>query len=122
MSSDVCGWDGCKRRATGLYRIQDMLGRVYEKTACAVCAQWWKRHRVSCDLVRSLVKPQDEQDWSPDPDDPAFDAGYNFVDRNIPRADGWDGPAPWWYGWMVRRAFWEGAKWARENPVEQDVK
>ena len=57
----------------------------------------------------------DELNWHPAADDPAFDAGYEFVERHRQTADGFHGAAPWWYGWMVRQAFWCGAKWAREQ-------
>lgn len=54
--------------------------------------------------------------WHPDSEDPAFSAGYDFVERNTGTSDGKHGLAPWWYGWMVRQAFWAGVKWSRENP------
>lgn len=51
---------------------------------------------------------------SPEPTDPLFDAGYAFVDRHISTADA-PSPFPAWHGWMVRQAFWEGARWARDE-------
>ena len=33
---------------------------------------------------------------------------YNFVDKIKPRADGFHGLAPWWYGWALREAFEAG--------------
>lgn len=56
-----------------------------------------------------------ELHWHPKSNDPAFEAGAKFVDRNSEHADGFHGHAPWWYGWMVRQAFWCGVKWAREQ-------
>jgi hypothetical protein len=56
-----------------------------------------------------------ELDWHPKTSDPAFDEGYQFVERNRAKADEFRGNAPMWYGWMVRQAFWCGVKWAREQ-------
>jgi hypothetical protein len=56
-----------------------------------------------------------ELNWHPQADDPAFKAGYGFVERNQSTADGHVAYSPWWYGWMVRQAFWCGVKWAREH-------
>ena len=53
--------------------------------------------------------------WHPDCEDQAFGAGYEFVERHRETGDGFHGKAPWWYGWMVRQAFWCGVKWARER-------
>lgn len=46
--------------------------------------------------------------WHPDRDDPAYQAGMEFSERNR-ECD----QTPWF--WMVRQAFWCGVKWAREN-------
>ncbi len=51
-----CGWNGCQRKVTGLYRITDSFGRTYEKTACAECAKFWFEYRPSCKLVRDLTE------------------------------------------------------------------
>ena len=56
-----------------------------------------------------------ELNWHPESDDPAFNAGYQFVETHTATADGFHGTAPWWHGWMVRQAFWCGVKWAREQ-------
>jgi len=53
--------------------------------------------------------------WHPGTSDPAFREGYQFVERNKATGDGFHAKAPWWYGWMVRQAFWCGVKWAREQ-------
>ena len=47
-------------------------------------------------------------------DGAAFSAGYHFVERHIHTADT-HAPYPAWYEWMVRQAFWEGIRWAREQ-------
>lgn len=56
----------------------------------------------------------EELRYHPDGDDPAFKAGYDFVDRHQHTGDS-PPPAPMWHGWMVRQAFWCGVKWAREQ-------
>ena len=50
----ICGRDGCKNISTGIWRITDSFGRVYEKDACDECAVWWKQNRLSCVLVKRL--------------------------------------------------------------------
>ena len=50
---------------------------------------------------------------APAVDDPAFEAGYQFVERHIDSADNLVGIM--WHGWMVRQAFWEGVRWERER-------
>lgn len=51
-----------------------------------------------------------------DKDDPAFEAGYEFVTDNVYSADGQaQGRFPWWHGWAVRAAFWAGVLWERER-------
>jgi hypothetical protein len=59
-------------------------------------------------------------DWNPEPDDPAFEAGYQFVTAAKQRADGFHGAAPWFYGWAVRQAFWEGIKWERNQRMKEN--
>lgn len=61
-------------------------------------------------------------DWSPNSNDPAFLAGYNFVERNIDRGDEYQGGAPLWYGWMVRQGFWEGVRFARAEQQSEALK
>lgn len=57
----------------------------------------------------------EELRYHPKATDPAFDAGYHFVDRHMETGDAYVGPSPLWHGWMVRQAFWCGVKWAREQ-------
>jgi len=57
----------------------------------------------------------EELRWHPENTDPAFKEGYDFIQRNAATGDGFHGKAPFWYGWMVRQAFWCGVKWAREK-------
>ncbi len=59
--------------------------------------------------IQSLFSPEIEEDRD------LFMAGYSFVEQNMDTADIPDRHGPAWYGWMVRHAFWAGAKWAREN-------
>ena len=47
-----------------------------------------------------------ELNWRPAEDDPANEAGCDFMDRT--RHFDMD-------HWLVRQAFWCGVKWAREN-------
>ena len=59
--------------------------------------------------------------YSPGANSPEFDAGYDFVDKVKDSADGFHGFAPWWHGWMVRQAFWEGVKWERDRKVDEII-
>ena len=57
-----------------------------------------------------------------DSKDPAFRAGYRFVDQllGFGVVDHWIGPAPLWHGWAVREAFWAGVEWEREQQKQMD--
>jgi hypothetical protein len=59
--------------------------------------------------------------FSPDKDDPLFDAGYEYVESEVAKESQTItiGTAPLWYGWALRAAFWAGAKWERERSAEQ---
>jgi hypothetical protein len=67
-----------------------------------------------CDRAARAKQAMSDGDYSPDASDPLFDAGYQFVESNISRADGMN-IGPFWYGWMVRLAFWSGAEWSRQQ-------
>lgn len=54
-------------------------------------------------------------DWTPDVNDPAFEAGYAYVTAQIEREYGMHGPAPWWYGWAVCTAFWNGMRYEQQR-------
>ena len=57
----------------------------------------------------------EELHWRPKTDDPAFMEGYDFVERNKDTASGYCEKSPWWWGWMVRQAFWCGVRWERRK-------
>lgn len=49
-----------------------------------------------------------------DPEWPAVQAGYDFVETVQPLAE-FSGSVPRWLGYVVRAAFVAGAKWQREQ-------
>jgi hypothetical protein len=51
--------------------------------------------------------------------DPAFKAGYEFVDQNVKSADGFNGFVPFWHGWALRSAFWAGVSWMRHEASKE---
>lgn len=62
----------------------------------------------------------EELNYAPEPDDPAFEAGFEFVKRNRDSGDNYIGDAPQWFGWMVRQAFWCGVRWGRRESESKD--
>lgn len=45
------------------------------------------------------------------------EAAYRFKESMVEKADGTDerGAYPMWYGWVISKAFIEGAKWERSR-------
>lgn len=68
----------------------------------------------------SITDMPEELLRAPDANDPAFEAGYAFVNLADEHPDIFNGGCPLWYGWMVRQAFWEGVLWARTLDTNSD--
>lgn len=49
-----------------------------------------------------------------------IDAAYKLVDRMISKADGSIRHGPFWYGWALREAFFEGVKWQASQYGEKE--
>lgn len=44
----------------------------------------------------------------PAPETEPIDHAHAHVETMVAKADGFHGPAPWWYGWAIRDAFMAG--------------
>ena len=106
----------------GLDKLWDALGltKPQEEDVFTLAGRKIKRLRAIVDKRSRRITKGDDMKSAHGSDipnecgvsDEAQIAAYHHVDEMVKDANGFIGPAPWWHGWAVRKAFCAGAAWA----------